>query len=136
MMVILAGFNMSSTLTILTIEKRYEIGVLKTLGFSKREITWIFVLKAMMWGGVGALAGVVGGILIALNAHDLVKMIEPIFGLHIVSGEGLYFKEIPVSITPKSIILIVLFSLVVTLFSALIPSRRAAKQDAVEVLSS
>jgi lipoprotein-releasing system permease protein len=135
MMIILAGFNMSSTLTILTVQKRFDIGVLKTLGYSKNDITWIFLLKAISSAAIAAVLGVIVGIIIALNATQLISLLLPIVGLDITTEGALYFKQLPVSLHAGGIFAIVAFSMIVTILCALIPSRSAANIDAVQAIS-
>ncbi|MCR5536089.1 MAG: FtsX-like permease family protein [Succinivibrio sp.] len=126
LIVLVAAFNILSSLSMMVSSRLKEIAVLKTLGLSESAIRSIFVLQGFSCGALGSLGGVMLGIPLALYADPLLKTL----GINLVGSASL-----PTEIDPYNLILIITGSLLLSLISTLYPSYVAAKADPVEYLA-
>lgn len=119
LIVVVAAFNILSSLTMMVSSRVSEIAILKTIGMPSSSILAIFGLLGMSSGIIGSLVGVIAGIPLAYNAQAILSTI----GISIVQG------ELPVVVNPMNIIVICVLSLGVSLLCTFYPSYVAAKAD-------
>jgi len=126
LIVLVAAFSIISTLVMLTMEKRAEIGILKTIGSTPGSIRKIFVYKGL---GIGA-GGVAGGWGLALAAAWLQNR------YHLVSlPPDIYFiSYLPIDIHPVDFLLAGLVTVAICFLAALYPAHQASRVSVVEVL--
>ena len=105
------------------LERRKEIGILRAIGASKRNISQVFNAETFI---IGALAGVIG----ILISQLLILIANPI--LHSLTGQ----EGINAILPPLAALILILLSIVLTLIGGIIPSRKAAKSDPVTALRS
>jgi len=119
LIVIVACFNIASTLTMLVLEKIREIGILKTIGFSQVRIGNIFRLQGIFIGGFGLLLGGGLGLLFVLGQERLGLIRLP---------ETIYFvQSLPVAISLTDVITIFLIGVIVIALAVYFPSREARR---------
>ena len=119
LIVIVACFNIASTLTMLVLEKIREVGILKTIGFSQVRIGNIFRLQGIFIGGFGLLLGGGLGLLFVLGQERLGLIRLP---------ETIYFvQSLPVAISLTDVITIFLIGVIVIAFAVYFPSRKARR---------
>ena len=119
LIVIVACFNIASTLTMLVLEKICEVGILKTIGFSQVRIGNIFRLQGMFIGGFGLLLGGGLGLLFVLGQERLGLIRLP---------ETIYFvQSLPVAISLTDVITIFLIGVIVIALAVYFPSREARR---------
>lgn len=119
LIVVVAAFNILSSLTMVVSSRFSEIAILKTIGMPSSSILAIFGLLGMSSGIIGSLVGVIAGIPLAYNAQAILSTI----GISIVQG------ELPVVVNPMNIVVICVLSLGVSLLCTFYPSYVAAKAD-------
>ena len=119
LIVVVAAFNILSSLTMMVSSRFSEIAILKTIGMPSSSILAIFGLLGMSSGIIGSLVGVIAGIPLAYNAQAILSTI----GISIVQG------ELPVVVNPMNIVVICVLSLGVSLLCTFYPSYVAAKAD-------
>lgn len=126
LIVIVACFNISSTLIMTVLEKTRDIGILKALGATKVNIMAIFALQGAMVGAIGTTIGTVLGLAICwcLKTYRFINLPKDIY----------YIDKLPVKMDPYDIILIVVLSILISLVAAIYPSYKASKLDPVEAL--
>ena len=105
------------------LERRKEIGILRAIGASKRNISQVFNAETFI---IGALAGVIG----IMISQLLILIANPI--LHSLTGQ----EEINAILPPLAAVILILLSIMLTLIGGIIPSRKAAKSDPVTALRS
>jgi lipoprotein-releasing system permease protein len=126
LIVIVAAFSIISTLVMLTMEKRTEIGILKTMGATPARIRRIFVYKGL---AIGAL-GVIGGWTVALtvgylqNKYELISLPPDIY----------FIEYLPIETHGFDFILAGLLTIVICFVAALYPANQAAKVSVIDVL--
>jgi lipoprotein-releasing system permease protein len=132
--VLVAAFNITSTLIMIVMEKRRDIGILRTLGASTRSILLLFVSEGLLIGLSGTLLGLALGMALALNINPVVDFIALRFGVDLFNSEIYYFDGIPVVIVPTDVLAITLAAVVLSLFSALYPAWSAARMSPVDAM--
>jgi len=134
LIVLVALFNMISSLVMVVMEKRKEIAILKTIGATHASIIRIFLLMGIILSGFGTIVGTLAGILLSLNIEAIVAWIENVSHTTFLSGDVYYIDHVPAVMDPMSIILVVTISLVMGFFATLYPAWRAAKVPPAEAL--
>lgn len=126
LIVLVAAFSIISTLVMLTMEKRAEIGILKTIGSTPASIRKIFVYKGLAI----AAGGVLGGWILALiaswlqNKYQLVSLPPDIY----------FISYLPIETHPIDFLLAGLVTFVICFLAALYPAHQASRMSVVEVL--
>ena len=134
LIIIVAAFNIISGLTILVKNKTKEIAILRTLGISKISITKIFFLTGFTIGFLATITGVTIGILFSYYIEEIRVLITSIFNIRLFPEEIYFLSQMPSEINFGYIIIISLFSLLITFLATIFPSLSAAKLDPVEAL--
>jgi lipoprotein-releasing system permease protein len=134
LIVLVAAFNIVSTLVMAVTDKQADIAILRTLGASPKSIMQIFMVQGMLIGLIGMGVGVLGGVLIALNIGTIVPFIEHLFGVQFLSKEFYYISELPSDLQRGDVIVVAGMSFLISLFATLYPSWRASKVQPAEAL--
>ena len=120
LVVMVAAFNIVSTLIMVVMEKNKDIAILKSMGATSGSIMRIFIYEGLIIGLAGTLLGVLGGLGLCaiLRRYQFIKLpdVYPI-------------STLPVLVLPSDVILIALSATVITLVATLYPSWQAAKVD-------
>jgi lipoprotein-releasing system permease protein len=134
LIVLVAAFNIISSLVMLVKDKGQDIGILRTMGASRASIMRIFMLAGSFIGIVGTIAGVVLGLLLAANLEAIHRGVEALIGQPLLVEDIYFLSSLPTKTDPQEVIVIVLLALALSFLSTLYPARRAAKLDPVEAL--
>ncbi len=126
LIVMVAAFNIVSTLVMVVADRTREIGILKSMGMTDRRIQKIFLLQGVWIGAIGTLVGAALGVAIGLflKRYPLISLPASVYTL----------DRLPVRIDPLEVGMIVLLSIAVSLAATLYPSRQAARMDPVEAI--
>jgi len=127
LIVLVAAFNIASTLIMMVMEKTRDIAILKAMGATDKSIKKIFVFKGMVIGTVGTILGVIFGfVLCTILKHY--KIAE-------LTGDIYYFTtKLPVKLEFFDVFIIVSAALVICFFATIYPARQASKLDPVEAI--
>lgn len=120
-----ASFAIASILIVLVTNKLREIGILKAMGATRRQIRAIFAIQGAALGGLGAVVGSVFGVGLVLGLASI-RVMQP--------GTGRLAPLFPFELWPGLIGATVLLSTLLGLVAAIIPARRAANVDPMEVI--
>jgi len=134
LIIIVAAFNIISGLTILVKNKTKEIAILRTMGISKNSIARIFFLIGFSIGLFATITGVIIGILFSYYIEEIRIMITSIFNISLFPEEIYFLSQMPSEINLGYIAIVSFFSLLITFFATIFPSRSAAKLDPVQAL--
>ncbi len=134
LIVLVAAFNIVSTLVMAVTDKQADIAILRTLGASPKSIMQIFMVQGMLIGLIGMGLGVFGGVLLALNIGTIVPFIEHLFGVQFLSKEFYYISELPSDLHQSDVFVVAGMSFLISLFATLYPSWRAARIQPAEAL--
>ncbi len=134
LIVLVAAFNIVSTLVMAVTDKQADIAILRTMGASPKSIMQIFMVQGMLIGLIGMATGVIGGVLLALNIGTIVPFIEHLFGVQFLSKEFYYISELPSDLQKGDVFVVAGMSFLISLLATLYPSWRAAKIQPAEAL--
>jgi len=126
LIVLVAAFNIISTLTMIVMDKTKEIGILRSMGMHSRSIRRVFVYQGVLIGVVGTGLGVLAG----LGAVFLLARYRFIS----LPGDVYFIDVLPVAVEPFNIGLIVAASLLISLAATLYPARQAARMAPVDAI--
>jgi lipoprotein-releasing system permease protein len=134
LIVLVAAFNIISTLIMVVMEKNKDIAILKSMGASSRSILKIFVIEGGVIGVVGTTLGAVLGLLIAFNLEPITEFVENLFRFKILPSDVYYIDKFPSQVNPLDVGLIIVTAIGISLLATLYPSWRASKLDPAEAL--
>jgi lipoprotein-releasing system permease protein len=134
LIVLVAAFNIISTLIMVVMEKHKDIAILKSMGAPSRGILKIFVIEGGVIGVVGTALGTILGLGAAFNLEKITGLAENLFGFKILRPDVYYIDKLPSHVDPFTVGLIVVTSILITLFATLYPAWRASKLDPAEAL--
>ncbi|MFM1919228.1 MAG: hypothetical protein RLZZ303_862 [Candidatus Hydrogenedentota bacterium] len=132
--VLVAAFNITSTLIMVVMEKRRDIGILRTLGASTQSILGLFILNGLMIGLGGTLVGLIGGTLFILNLNPIAEGLASLLGVDLDTSQVYYFDHIPAKLVPADITVIAITAVILSFLSTLYPAWSAARVDPVDAL--
>jgi lipoprotein-releasing system permease protein len=132
--VLVAAFNITSTLIMIVMEKRRDIGILRTIGVGTGQILRIFITQGLLIGLSGTLLGVLLGTAFAHYLNTIAAFLAPLFGIDLFNLEIYYFDQIPVAVVPKDIATITTLSILLSFLSTLYPAWSAARLNPVDAL--
>jgi len=144
LIVIVAAVNVSSATSMLALERRRDIAVLKVTGAKPRGVTGVFLWGGFLTGVCGAVAGTALGLLIGGSINPLIRSLEAVLsffsGLFFGGGEvrildpDFYLETIPIVIDWTTVFLIGGFTVLCSVAASWIPARRAGKLKPMELL--
>ena len=126
LIVLVAAFNIVSTLFMVVNEKRRDIGVLKSLGASSALVLRVFLVEGLLIGGLGTLLGALlgGGLITVLARYPFVTL----------PGDVYFIEHLPVKPEAGDFVAVVAAALVLCLAAALYPAWQASRLDPVEAI--
>jgi lipoprotein-releasing system permease protein len=134
LIVAVAAFNLVSTLVMTVTDKRADIAILRTLGASPRSIMGVFVVQGALSGVIGTVAGVLLGLLVAVNIETIVPAIERLLNVSFLPGSIYVISRMPSDPQANDIVPIALISLVLAFLATIYPSWRASRVNPAEAL--
>jgi len=132
--ILVAAFNITSTLIMIVMEKRRDIGILRTLGASTNSILLTFILQGLFIGVIGTIIGLCIGIVLAWNINPIAQFIAKLLGWDLFNSTIYYFEGIPVAIVPFDIMCIAISAVLLTFLSTLYPAYSAARVNPVDAI--
>ena len=136
LIIAVAAFNLVASLAMSVQDRKKDIAILMTIGFSKFQIIRIFVFQGFIIGFIGSLLGLFFGVVIASNINTIVPFIEGLFNIQFLSKDIYYINELPSIIIPMDIVFVILVSIILSLFATIYPSQMAAKLNPGEILKN
>ena len=124
LVVIVASFNIVSTLTMIVVEKHREIAILKAMGATGQAVTRIFMLNGLVIGIVGTVIGIPLG-------YSFCWAIQTFYTL---PGDVYYLSRIPVNIKIVDVVTVAVSAITITFLATIHPCRQAARLDPAEAI--
>ncbi len=134
LIILVAAFNIISSLIMLVKDKTHEIAILRTIGAKRSMILRIFFLCGASIGFFGTLFGVVLGVTFALNIDKIKNLLESITGATLFDPVIYYLSNLPAHVEFSDISRVVLLSLGLCFLATIYPAIRASKLEPVEAL--
>ena len=130
-----AAFNLISTLIMTVNDKKADIAILRTLGFTRNGILKIFIIQGAMIGIVGIVFGTILGVLLSLNISSIASFIEKTFGIELmVKDIYMITQTLPAEVLASDVIAVAMVSFILTLLATIYPSWRAMSALPAEAL--
>ncbi len=124
LIVLVAAFNIISTLIMVVMEKRKDIAVLKSIGASSKDIMIIFIAQGLIIGSIGTALGLISGFLIGY--------LEETYHIISLPSSVYYITALPVRMTAGEFVIIGFCSIFLSFIATLYPSYKAGKIDPAE----
>lgn len=134
LIVTVATFNIVSTLVMVVTDKRSDIAILKTQGFSNSSVMSVFIVLGGIIGIAGTALGTLGGVLLALNIETLVPTIERFFDVQFMAADVYYISDVPSKLDWHDVYFIAGIAFFLSLLSTLYPAWQASRINPAEVL--
>ncbi len=134
LVVAVAAFNIVSTLVMVVKDKQADIAILRTVGARPSSILKIFMTQGSVIGIVGTVAGVLFGILLAVNLENIVTSLEAAFGIKFLAADVYFISDLPAELRVADIVKIGSIALVLALVSTVYPAWVAARTAPAEAL--
>jgi len=134
LVVAVAAFNIVSTLVMVVKDKQADIAILRTIGARPMSILRIFVTQGSVIGITGTVAGVLIGILLAVNLETIVAGLEAILGIKFLAAEVYFISDLPSELRVADVVAIGTIALLLALASTLYPAWIAARTAPAEAL--
>ena len=132
--VLVAVFNILSSLIMLVRAKTRDIAILRTMGATRRSLLKIFVTAGFLIGALGTGAGLILGFVFLYFRQSVVRLVELVTGQNLWDPSIRFLAELPSRSDPFEIMMISLMALVFSFLATLYPALRAASTDPVQVL--
>lgn len=134
LIILVAAFNIISSLIMLVKDKGRDIAILRTMGATRGAIQRIFFIAGASIGVVGTLAGFALGVAFCLNIDGIRRFLESLTGTELWSPEIRFLSQIPARMETGEVIMVLIMALALSLLATLYPAWRAARLDPVEAL--
>ena len=134
LIIIVAAFNIVSSMIMLVRSKNADIAVLRSMGASPGMILRIFMMTGASIGVVGTAAGTVLGVVFCLNIDTIKGWIERLANVELFSPEIYYLAKLPAQINPAEVFSVILMALVLSFLASLYPALKASSVAPAEVL--
>jgi lipoprotein-releasing system permease protein len=134
LIIIVAAFNIISSLFMLVKDKTKDIAILRTIGASKTSIMLIFILNGLFIGVSGTIIGVSVGQLIAKNINNIKIYLEQFSGIKIFDSAVYFLYNLPAKLDSSDVWFVCALSLTLCFLSTIYPAYRAAKLNPVDAI--
>nr|WP_321575909.1 lipoprotein-releasing ABC transporter permease subunit [Sneathiella sp. P13V-1] len=134
LIILVAAFNIISSLIMLVKDKGRDVAILRTMGATRGMIMRVFFIAGASVGVVGTLFGFLLGLGFCANIDRIKELIEGLTGAELFSAEIYFLSNLPAKVDPSEVTTVVIMALVISLAATIYPSWRAARLDPVEAL--
>jgi lipoprotein-releasing system permease protein len=134
LIIIVAAFNIVSSMIMLVKDKGRDIAILRTMGASRGSVMRIFFLSGASVGVTGTFAGFALGLAFAENIETIRQWIQGLTGTELFAAEIYFLSKLPAVVDPTEVVTVVLMGLGLSFLATLYPSWRAARIDPAEAL--
>ncbi|MHA1566931.1 MAG: lipoprotein-releasing ABC transporter permease subunit [Alphaproteobacteria bacterium] len=134
LIILIAAFNIISSLIMLVKDKGSDIAILRTMGASRGMVMRIFFIAGASIGVLGTIAGTILGLAFAANIESIRQFLQGLTGTELFAAEIYFLSQLPAEVDPREVVTVILMALGLSLLATIYPSWRAARLDPVEAL--
>jgi lipoprotein-releasing system permease protein len=134
LIIVVAAFNIISSMIMMVKDKGRDIAILRTMGATRGMILRIFILTGASIGIVGTFVGFILGLSFSLNIESIRQFIQRIAGVDLFNPTIYFLSQLPAKVEPMEVVLVVGMALGLSFLATIYPSWRAARLDPVEAL--
>jgi lipoprotein-releasing system permease protein len=134
MIIVVAAFNIISSMIMLVKDKSHDIAIMRTIGATRSNMMKIFTLTGASIGIAGTMGGAAAGIAFALNIESIRRWLEGLTGTELFADEIYFLSQLPAKIEWHEVLTVILMAFTLSILATLYPAWRAARLDPVEAL--
>ena len=134
LIILVAAFNIISSMIMLVQTKKADIALMRTMGASQYLIIKVFILTGSIIGFLGTFVGVLLGVLVSMNIEKIRQLITSIFGQELFSAEIYFLSKLPSNININEVLIVICISIFLTLLASIFPAWKASKISPAEAL--
>lgn len=134
MIILVAAFNIISSMIMLVKDKGRDIAILRTMGATRKSMLKIFILTGATIGVLGTLGGAAVGISFALNIEHIREFLQTVTGTELFSAEIYFLSKLPAKLDWAEVSAVLAMAFTLSFLATLYPAWRAARLDPVEAL--
>ncbi|MCK4537140.1 MAG: lipoprotein-releasing ABC transporter permease subunit [Desulfuromonadales bacterium] len=132
--ILVAAFNIATTLIMVVMEKHRDIAILRSMGASARSIMQVFIFEGFIVGTLGTLFGTGLGLFLARNADPIIKWLERVLKIKIFDQTVYGMDHFPSVVNSGDVVAVVVVTMLISLLATIYPAWRAARMDPAEAL--
>lgn len=134
LIILVAAFNIISSMIMLVKDKGKDIAILRTMGATQSNMLKIFVLTGASIGVAGTVAGAAIGVLFARNIESIRGVLERLTGTELFADEIYFLSQLPAVVKWDEVMTVIVMALVLSIGATVYPAWRASRLDPVEAL--
>lgn len=127
LVIAVASFNIVSTLVMSVREKNTDIAILMTMGASRKQIAWVFMLQGVVKGCKAIAIGLIIGVFVSYTLNDFLTFLSTHFGIQLLDSNVYFIDFIPSKLALSDVILTIVISLVLVFISTTYPALKSSK---------
>ena len=134
MIILVAAFNIISSMIMLVKDKGHDIAIMRTMGATRGNMMRIFMLTGASIGFIGTIVGALIGITFAMNIETVREILETITGASLWDAEIRFLSEVPAEIDWNEVLTVLAMAFLLSIIATIYPAWRSARLDPVEAL--
>lgn len=134
LIILVAGFNIISSMIMLVRSKHADIAVLRAMGASRLAITRIFLITGSSIGLLGTTVGTILGLLFCWNIEGIKGLVEGLTGSELFSAEIYFLSQLPAKVDPSEVLVVIAMALSLSVLASVYPALKASSVQPAEVL--
>ena len=134
LIIVVAAFNIISSMIMLVNDKRASIAILRTMGATRGAVMRVFFLSGASVGIAGTFLGSILGLIFCWNIESIRQLLQYFTGTELFSAEIYFLSKLPAEVDSIEVVFVMGMSLILSLVASLYPSWRAARTDPIEAL--
>ena len=134
LIILVAAFNIISSMIMLVQTKKADIALMRTMGASQYLIIKVFMLTGSIIGFLGTFVGVLLGVFVSMNIEKIRQLITSMFGQELFSAEIYFLSKLPSNININEVLIVICISIFLTLLASIFPAWKASKISPAEAL--
>ncbi|MGC0371602.1 MAG: hypothetical protein DGJ47_000293 [Rickettsiaceae bacterium] len=134
LIILVAAFNIVSSLFMIVKDKTKDIAILKTIGASNRQIMLIFMINGTLIGVIGTITGMICGLLFSYNIESVRNLLESFSGVKLFDPAIYFLYSLPSSVELYDVFIVALLSIILSIMATIYPAYRAAKLNPIEAM--
>ena len=134
LIILVAAFNVISSLIMMVKDKTRDIAVLRTIGAGSGSVLRIFLMCGAFVGVAGTTVGALLGIVFCVNIERIRHVLEGLTGTNLFNPEVYFLSRLPAKLDWSEVSQVILMALIISLLATIYPCWRAARTDPVEAL--
>ncbi len=134
LIIVVAAFNIISSMIMLVKDKGSDIAIMRTMGATRRSMMKIFILTGASIGFIGTFVGAFLGVAFAKNIETIRQFLEGLTGTDLFAAEIYFLSKLPAEINWGEVSSVIFMAFLLSILATLYPAWRAARLDPVEAL--